>query len=277
MSTGNLATGAIQAVSDFKTILNGASTMVLQPKGTQGLAGWVFDIPTGETVDFESDITDHYTEDNSFVNDHIVNKPIRISMSGLIGELVYRVPGGVQGVLRQISGRLAQLSALGGNYTPGFVQASQNILAKAQAAANLINQYLDQAQNVAKVISSPFGPPMTAQQKAYSQLSALWKAKTIFTVTTPWAYHQAMAISSMGFRQDADSNDYSTITITLKEWRAAETKLTTYKGGDLSNLTGIQKTGSTPQGPAGTSNTTTLFDLSQSGALKGKLAGFGGS
>lgn len=276
MSSGNLLEQSAQVVSDFKTLLNGAAVTVLQPKGAQGLAGWVFDIPTGETVDLESDITDHYTEDNSFVNDHIVNKPIRIMMSGLIGELVYRVPSGWLGSLRQISGRLAQLSALGGNYTPGFVQTAQGILGKAQAAANLINQYLNQAQNAARAIASLFGPQMTAQQKAFNQLSALWKAKTIFTVTTPWAYHPSMAIASMGFRQDQDSNDYSTITITLKEWRSASTKLTTYKGGDLTNPTGIQKTDSTAQGPAGTSNTTTLYDLNNSGALKGKLAGLGG-
>ena len=276
MSIGNVVQQTGKIVTDFQTLLNGAAVTVLQPKGAKGIAGWVFDIPTGESVDLESDVTDHYTENNSFVNDHIVNKPERVMLSGLIGELVYRLPNGVLGALRNVSGRLAQLSALGGNYTPGFIQTAQGLVSKAQSTANTINRYINTAQNTAKAVTSLFGPQQTKQQKAYNQLHTLWAQKTIFTVTTPWAYHPAMVITAVGFKQDQNQNDYSEITVTLKEFRFAETKLTTFDGGDLSNPTAIQKTESTPQGPAGQSNTTTLFDLNQAGKLKGKLSGFGG-
>jgi hypothetical protein len=254
MSAGNIPTSITQPVTDFQKFLNGASQYVIAPRGAKGVAGWVFDIPTGESEDFEADVTDHYTENGSFINDNIVNKPIRVSLSGLIGELVYRKPAGALGALTQVAGRLSQVAALGGNYSPGFVQKTQGILGQAQAAGNSINRYLDTAQNMVKSVSSLFGPQQTAQQKAYNDLTALWKAKTIFSITTPWAYHDSMTVATMGFRQDQDSDDYSTIVITFKEYRAAETKLSTFKGGDT-NLNAIQTSQPITQGTVGSDQT----------------------
>ena len=262
-------------MSDISNLLNGSTRAVVRPNSRLNplvvdpdRPGFVFDIPTGENADLESDTTDHYTESNTYVNDHIVNKPVKIMLSGLIGELVFRTPkDGFLGGLRQISGRLAGLSALGGNYTPGFVQTVQGLLGKAQAAANLANQALQATSSVSGVVSSFYGPKITKQREAYNILSGLWKNKTIFTVTTPWADHPSMVITSIGFKQDQDSSEYSTLTISFKELRIADTKLIILQGSDISNdVTGAQSAAGTAQGPAGT-NTTSLFDAAQS--LKG--------
>ena len=277
--------------SDISTLLNGSTRAIVRPNSRINpmvidpeRPGWVFDIPTGENVDLESDTTDHYTEDNSFVNDHIINKPIKITLTGLIGELVFRAPkDGFLGGLRKVSGRLGQLAALGGNYTPGFVQTVQGILGKSQAIANIANQALQQTQNVPGAVSSFYSSKIGLQKTAYNTLYGLWRNKTIFTITTPWSDHPTMVISTIGFKQDQDSNDYSTITISFKEFRFAATKLVILQGSDVAgDITGAQDVSATSQGPAGT-NTTTLFDGVQSlsggksksiiGAVSG---GFGG-
>lgn len=260
------------ATTGTRNLLNGTTRAIVRPNSRVNpmvvdpeRPGWIFDIPTGENEDMESDTTDHYTESNTFINDHIVNKPIKITLTGMIGELVYRKPqDGFLGGLRQITGRLAGLSALGGNYTPGFVQTVQAILGKAQASANLANQALQASSGVAGIVSSFYGPKITKQKEAYNTLYGLWKNKTIFTVTTPWADHPTMVITAIGFKQDQDSNDYSNITISFKEFRFADTKLIILHGSDVANdVTGAQATPGTAQGPAGT-NTTTLFDGVQS-------------
>lgn len=280
----NLLTTATSGIKSVQNVLNGSVQAVVRPNKTNDpstvdptATGFIFDIPTGEKEELESDTTDHYTESGSFLNDHIVNKPIRITLNGLVGELVYRLPAGWLGTLRQVSGRLAGLAALEGNYTPGFVQKVQGILGNAQAAANLLNQYLQTAQSIAGIASSFYGPhKITSQKNAYNVLYGLWIKKTIFTISTPWADHPAMVIENMGFTQDQDSNDYSTIIIKFKEFRFAATKFTKFNGSDVStDVTSVQNSAAAPQGPAGTSNTTTLYDLNQSGALKGKLTGFG--
>lgn len=274
--------------SNISSLLNGSTRAIVRPNSRINpmvidpeRPGWVFDIPTGENVDIESDTTDHYTEDNSFVNDHIVNKPIKISLVGLIGELVFKAPrAGLIGGLRQISGRLNQLSPLGGNYTPGFVQTIDSVLSKAQAAANIANQSLQQVQNVPGAVSTFYGSKTTLQRAAYNTLYGLWRNKTIFTVTTPWADHPTMVISSIGFKQDQDSNDYSTITISFKEFRFASTKLIILQGTDVANdITGVQNSDTTIQGNAGTDDRTSLkqgVDSLQSGKSKSIIGAISG-
>lgn len=250
-----------QSGNDALAFLRGSAKLVLVPNFTgqptvanEAAGGWVFDIPTGESEDFESDVTDHFTESGSFINDQIVNKPIRVSLSGLIGELVWKKPSGALGALNQIAGRLSQVAAYAGNYSPGFVSKIQGIVGKAQTVAALADNYITQAQNAVKSVSSLAGNQASAQKKAYDNISFLWKQKTIFTVTTPWAKHTAMVITAMGFRQDQDSDDYSTVTITLKEFRFAQTKLSIFKGGDT-NVNAIQTSEPVSQGTAGSNQT----------------------
>jgi hypothetical protein len=273
MSIGDV-TGAVgQPLADISSLLDGAAVAVLKPLGAQGVAGFVFDIPTGESVDLESEVTDHYTEDNMFVNDHIVNKPVKIQLSGLVGELVYRKPQGILGTLALVGGGLASVAAFAGNYTPQFLQKAQGIIGKTQAVANQINQYLNQAQNALKAINSAFGAQQTAQQAAFNSLYALWRQKTIFSVTTPWYYFPQMGIVNINFRQDADSNDYSTVTFTLKEFRFAETKLSVFPG-DSPDINGIQTSAPVTQGNAGTNDTAAL-DLVKKNGLLGLVTGGG--
>ena len=56
-----------------------------------GIAGFKFHIPQTEQVRMESDITDHYTDINTPVQDHIALKPVTITLTGLVGEYFYSV------------------------------------------------------------------------------------------------------------------------------------------------------------------------------------------
>jgi hypothetical protein len=272
---------ASQGSSNLQELLNGSTQAILRPNSRLNplvidpeRPGFVFDIPIGESIDEESDITDHYTENNSYLNDHIVNKPLKITLGGYIGELVYKIPkGGFVGGLRQVSARLGSLSALGGNYTPGFVHTVEKLLAKAQAMANLENQIAQQIQSAAGAISSFYGLKITSQRQAYNTLFGLWNNKTIFTVTTPWADISPVAITAMRFSQDQDSSEYSTISVTLKLIRMASTGLIILNANDVDkDVTGVQAAPGTAQGNAGTNNETALYQFS--GGVKNVLAGF---
>lgn len=263
----------------LQNFLTGSAKAVLVPNFTgnptvanEAAGGWVFDIPMGESEDFESDITDHYTEGGGYINDQIVNKPLRVTLTGLVGELVYRKPSGARGTLTQIAGRLSQVAAYGGNWTPGFVSKISLIIGRAQAVASLANNYLTQIQNASGVISGFMGTSTSAQKKAYDQLTYLWRRKTLFTVRTPWHQHSCMGIVSMSFKQDESSNDFSNITVTLKEFRIAQTKLSVFKGGDT-DVTAIQSSEGQSQGTAGVSNKTFLKSVGDGKPDFGTLPG----
>ncbi len=200
---------------------------ILQPKTAEGISGFIFDIPDTETLRLQSDITDHFTENNSFINDHIVRKPVMITLTGFIGEQVFRPPAGFPGAAQEISNRLSTVPAYLGDLTPGAVQVAQETVQKAQSVMSGINQAIDRVQNLVEAFDG-LGSEDTLQKKAYRTLFALWKSADLVTVQTPWNYYDNMVIQSISFRQDGDSKFISDISVTLKEFRVAEVRTVNY-------------------------------------------------
>lgn len=53
----------------------------------EGIAGFLFDIVGDETIDLESEITDHFVENNTAIQDQIALRPEIITVSGIVAEL----------------------------------------------------------------------------------------------------------------------------------------------------------------------------------------------
>ncbi len=215
-------------VSDYLDKKIGAIISIPGSKN-KGIAGWVFDIPTGESVDLSSDISEHYTESGSFVNDHVVLKPIRITLSGFIGELVFRVPqpGSAEYALEQIQNRLLIVNSYLGPLSQGATQKAAAIVAKAAYIFNQAQAMAKRAQNLVGMFSGA-DTGESAQTKAYLELVALWASKQILNVQTPWALFSSMIIETVSAKQDDQANDYSDISITLKEIRFANVQTVSF-------------------------------------------------
>lgn len=69
----------------------GVGEAVVNIMGLMGIAGFKFNIPEREQIKLQSEITDHYTDENNPVQDHIARKPITITLTGIHGEYFYTV------------------------------------------------------------------------------------------------------------------------------------------------------------------------------------------
>ena len=223
MSFENLPQSINQGISNSRGYLDEKANALLAPKTAKGVSGFLFDVPDRESIDLSSDITDHFTEDNSFINDHIVRKPITITLTGFTGELVFEKAEGVAGAVQEIQNRLSTVPAYLPEWTDGALQTVQNAVSQAQAAVSAINQTLDRVQNVVGLFDGE-GPEDTRQQKAYQELFALWQSQDLVTVQTPWAYFDSMVISMISLSQTGDSKEISDISVSIKEFRVAEVK-----------------------------------------------------
>ena len=103
MSIQTIAVSGNTGATNTRELIDNAASSLLSPKAAEGIKGWVFDIPIRESLDLSADITDHFVESGSFISDHIVIKPVRIALTGLIGELVFE-GGGVAGVVSELNG-----------------------------------------------------------------------------------------------------------------------------------------------------------------------------
>ena len=133
MSIAPIAQSINQGVTSGRNYLDKRANTILSPKTAKGISGFLFDVPKDEQVTLSYDVTDHFTENNSFLNDHIVRKPIQITLSGWVGELVFEQPDGVAGALSLLNNRLSTVNAYLGDLTPGFVQTAQRAVSAAQS------------------------------------------------------------------------------------------------------------------------------------------------
>jgi hypothetical protein len=214
---------------DVEKFLEKSQGVVVSSPLNQGISGWVFDIPSGESVDQSCDITDHWIETGSFINDHAVIKPVRITLSGFVGNLVYRSPqpGELGYALSNLSSKLTEVDAYVGPFTDQYTAKAAKTLERASYVANQVDAISKRATNILKYFAGD-GQQINPMQLAYLQLSGLHRSKQVVTVQTPWEYFPKMMIESITSSQDETSNDITSFSVMLKEVRFAEVKVTTF-------------------------------------------------
>lgn len=220
------------------------------PDGTQNTQqpppAFLFNFEGEQTASLVSDITDHFVEDNTALQDQIALKPPIVTTKGYIGELNDIAPPALATV-KALANKLTIVSA----YTP-VLSASALIAYNTafqlyQTASNAVNSAISAWSSIngtggESVISGnqnfPIAvePNQTKQQLAFQQLFGYWQSRTLFTIQTPWAVFQNMAIMSMRPIQDEDQPVITTFEMSFKQMRFAQTS--TVGGTVGSNLQG---------------------------------------
>lgn len=212
-----------------------------QPQDKDGnillVDAFLFNYEGDQQVRLSSDITDHYVEDNTSIQDQISLKPEEFNTVGYIGELTdfFENESVILKVLRQkllvINAYTPELSASAQYaYNVAFqtYQVSQRVLSAysinkwrsvnaENSEINVIgsNGLRDRGQNINK--------NQTKQQIAFQQLYGYWRDRVLFTVQTPWAIFKNMAIKDLVSIQSADTRMTTDFEITWKMIRFAKT------------------------------------------------------
>lgn len=222
----------------------------------------VFNYEGENVADLQSDITDHFIENNSAIQDQIAIKPVMYRVTGFVGELNDVAPAALTPLkiaaekLTVIGAYVPQVSAtaiLAYNAAFAAYQIAQTGIDLAASAWATIN-----GSNGTTVINGSTSgtdngeltnqlPNQTKQQIYFQQFYAYWKRRTLFTIQTPWAIFQDMAIVSLNAVQDAETDKISTFTINFKQLRFASTVVRDQQLYDSNNFQGrLLNQGSTP-------------------------------
>lgn len=218
-----------------------------------------------QSVTIESDITDHYIEDNTAIQDQIARKPEIIMTHGFIGELNDVAPFG-NTLIQTLKSKLTAISA----YTPQLTIAALIAYNEAFLAYQIAANAVTSAVSTWATITGSGGESVIGnqglikqnqftqnkQQQMFQQFYGYWSSRTLFTVQTPWAVFQNMAIQRLRAIQDAETNQISDFEVTFKRLKLAT--LTTI-GSTLSAIkdspldaqaaTPIQNSSTPPQTP----------------------------
>ena len=229
--------------SSLNLAANVANQYIVRPTGTvptSGINGFVFDLIGPEEVTLQSDITDHYVEDNYAIQDHIAQKPILYVAKGYIGELVNLFPNTLLSILTTVQ----SLDAVDA-FKPTFSAQANQVYNQISAVGNQVVNVVGQAKNIYDLLS---GVSTTAnrQQNAFNAFINFWQNRTSCTIETPWGVLYSMYVERITPAQSENTQIISEFTVSFKQIRLTTTLTTP--------LTITNPAGSGVKTPATTSN-----------------------
>ena len=202
---------------------------LVKPKGLHHIGGFIFDYENDTDVRLSSNITDHYVEDNTAIQDNIALAPVRLTLRGFISELTQnnQPPSGYTNFIQNVTNKLATVPAYLGDFSAQATASIQKVLSDAQGLTNSVDFAVSRINNIAGLFSKA-APGGTKQAQAYQKLESLWEKKVLFSVETPFKIYDNMAIETVSFIQNEVSNMISDISITLKQIRFASVEFTKF-------------------------------------------------
>jgi len=215
------------AANLLSSVVNQAIVRPLGMPNVVGVSGFVMDILDDEEISLDSDITDHYVEQNYAIQDHIALRPVRFSLKGLVGEQVDTIPNSLASIFTQVTG----LSTLGG-LTPQFNIQDAQFYAKVNDVVQLGTNVLKQVKNVFQLFDQS-STTTNKQQTVYQFFYNMWKTRQLCSVETPFAVFENMAIESVRAYQSGDTNLISEFVVTFKQ---IQTTSTTVFSGNTSSI-----------------------------------------
>lgn len=228
------------------TASNLVNQYVVSPLVNIGIAGFVFSISDETRLDLTADITDHYAEDNAAIQDHIAIRPDKIVLRGYVGELVYETQKPT-GTLQKLTEKIAIINSYVPTLTAAATQLQNAITGQKAGATDYFKAGLSTAQNLYSAFKT-LNPPKTKQAQALNFFRALFNARQLVSLETPWSFYSSMAIESISVIQPAETNDVSDFSITLKKIRTVDVRFVVfdparYQGRTLGQASEIQEKG----------------------------------
>ena len=220
--------------------------------GDNGIDGFVFDIRMNETVSNTSQITDHYTEDNTTIQDHVAFEPVKVTLVGKVGELVFTTNKALE-FARITADRLVTLGELSPVQRDKATQQISDAYQIEAALRSSVNLLLNLGGTIGLDATSWWSDVQCAkdnQSRAFLRFQNIFYSRKMITVVTPWRNYHDMMIESFTVDQDETSVLESTFTINLKQIRKVSTTTNTGQlEGRLKQQAAPVKNSGTVKGP----------------------------
>ena len=209
-------------VSNVNSLLDQVvNQFIVRPKSLFGMnvgfSGFVFDILDEEQIQIESEITDHYVEENFAIQDHIALRPEKFTLRGYVAELSDIVPSTALSVLTNIQ----SLGSIGA-FFPEFTFQATQVYGKIASTVSRVGERINQVRNLYDIFTQA-DTSTRKQQKAYNYFYSMWQARQLFDIETPYTVFKNMAIDNMRITQGAQTRYISDFAISFKRIRTSLT------------------------------------------------------
>ena len=184
--------------------------------------GFLFDLKEDYRLSLNSDITDHYVENNRAIQDHIALKPITIEVSGKVSEVNLNTPYDEQEALDSAKKALNAIDSYY-NRLGSLPQFAPNIINQARDITNTAKGVYDTYKTFSSFVKKASGEQQqTRQSKIVSRFRDYWANRTKFVIVTPFCVLENMYILDFSANQPKNTKYVTEIKIKFKQIREAE-------------------------------------------------------
>jgi hypothetical protein len=219
MSVLNSISGVSNSISiggSALSLIGMGTALVTDQNLKKGIDGFLFDVPLTENISYSAQITDHFTEDNSSIQDHVALEPIKITLTGKVGELVYTKLAGLT-FLNAAIDRLAPFAI----FSPEQGLMATKAIAAAYTVASAVNSIERAFNSLSDIFTDE--PALNKQQSAFNRFERYFTGRALLSVETPWKTYRDMVIESWSADQAEDTTMETTFTLTFKQMRFIQT------------------------------------------------------
>lgn len=181
-----------------------------------GSYGFLFDIIGDESIEQQMRITDHYTEDNKAIQDHIAQGPEMFTVRGYVGEVTSVLSQGLEAIITAVD-RLNLIDT----FIPQFTEQATQFYGAIANTLGTVNRIVGQVQNAYDLFTQK-DTSATKQQAAFTFFKSMALANQSFTVETPYGIFDNMYIDRIRAKQDEVTKYVSDFSITFKRIRTVQ-------------------------------------------------------
>ena len=186
-----------------------------------GIGGFTALVRVSESYNLSADVPSTPVESGAIVNDHIIRKPLTLSISGDVSDL-YKKPSET---IRQFQKSQAEIGNVTSQYAPSRTQAQ---LSKANSLANdavdalrRIDNLIDTGNQAADLFGNRDSDTKGGQEAFLDAMESYYFSGTPLSVDMPYRRHDMMVITSLTSSYDNKTNS-TTFSIDLQKIVLAE-------------------------------------------------------
>ena len=188
-------------------------------KQTVGIGGFNLDVRFDSSINFTMVAPENYVEDGSVINDHIINDPITLSISGEVAD-IHLKPKFDDFVLETIREKV-QFKVINTVLTKQQQQKIQDVVDKISSVVKLVNKGFD-IYNRFNNRNKPISKVRTVQDDFFDFLESNYINKRLITIEMPFRNYENMLITSLTITKDNSTNQKLKYSLSAKEIRFAE-------------------------------------------------------
>ena len=184
-----------------------------------GIGGFTLFARVNDSTSYETQAPTSVVEDGSYLGDHLINAPIKLSISGNVSDVFVSAP------VKSLSARrlptVGQVTAFIPGRTTSQAQRVNRIINTATDRYRQIDNAIKQGRNAFDLVGNKAsGKPIREQFIDF--IESVHYGKQLVSISMPYRLHDSMAITGVTITRDNQSNAL-TFSITAQKFRIAKT------------------------------------------------------